>query len=631
MSEVRVEYYNQTAETKQDIKAQWWREKESALFSHMFGVVNSIETQQSWRYLNNIRYARLYANYELLGFYGTLFSQAANMPLNNNRLTLNVTKACIDTASAKIAKNRPKPLFLTSGGNWTEQRRAQKLTKYVEGAFDAADVYKKGPLSFTDAGIMGTGVVKIYPDKEKAMICVDRVLTDEIVVDDADGMYGEPRSLYQRKYIDRDVLCEMFPKHEKQIRSATIGVKGDSQSATSANLIKVIEGWHLRSGESAKDGTHAICIENATLFLEDWNKDYFPFAFYRWSPKVVGFWGGGLAEELVGIQLEINKTLRTIQKSIDITCVPRVWVENSSKVNTAHITNEIGAIGKYTGTPPVFNTAQALSPEVYAHLQNLYNKAFEVTGVSQMSATSQKPKGLDSAVAMREYQDIETERFVLAGQRYEEFFMDIANIMVDQSRDLYENLKETGKDLKVKVKGAKFIETIQWKDVDMENDKFIMRVYPTSLLPNSPQGRLQRVQELMKAGFIDKEVGMSLLDFPDIESYMSLQTASIDDIKMIIENMIEKGEYQVPEPQMNLGLAQKMVQSAYLRGKTDSVPEERLELLRRFMDDINELMNMAQPPPAPPPVDPMAAGVMPGDVPIADPMAPPQSDLLPVV
>lgn len=627
MSDVRVEYYNQTAETKQDIKAQWWREDEKSLFSHMFGVVNSIETQQSWRYLNNIRYARLYANYELLGFYGTLFSQAANMPLNNSRLTLNVTKACIDTAAAKIAKNRPKPLFLTSGGNWTEQRRAQKLTKYVEGAFEAAKVYQKGPLSFTDAGIMGTGFLKIYPDKEKAMICVDRVLTDEIIVDDADGMYGEPRTMYQRKYIDRDVLCEMFPKYENQIRSATMGVKGDSQSATSANLIKVIEGWHLRSGESAKDGVHAIAIENATLFLEEWNKDYFPFATFRLSPKVIGFWGGGLAEELVGIQLEINKTLRTIQKSIGIACVPRVWVENSSKVNTADITNEIGSIGKYTGTPPVFSTAQGLSPEVYQYLQNLYNKAFEITGVSQMSATSQKPKGLDSAVAMREYQDIETERFILTGQRYEEFFMDAAKIMVDQSRDLYEALKKEGKDLSVKVKGGKFIETIKWKDVDMDEDKFIMRVYPTSLLPNSPQGRLQRVQELMQAGFIDKEIGMSLLDFPDVESYMSLQTAAIDDIKMIIENMIEKGEYQVPEPQMNLGLAQKMVQSAYLRGKTDAVPEARLELLRRFMDDCKELVAMATPPPPPAPVP---GEVMPGGAPIADPMAPPQSDLLPV-
>lgn len=626
MSEIRVEYYNQTPEAVKDIKAQWWKEKEDSLFMHMFGVVNQIEEQQSWRYLNNIRYARLYANYELLGFYGTLFSQAARMPLNNNRLTLNVTKACVDTAAAKIAKNRPKPLFLTSGGDWSEQRRAQKLTKYCEGMFDAAGVYKKGPMCFTDSGIMGTGVAKVYANKDKAQIDVDRVLPDEIIVDEADGMYGEPRCIYQRKYVDRDVLIEMFPKFESKIRSATVGVKGDSQAATSANLIKVIEGWHLRSGESAKDGVHAIAIENATLTKEIWNKDYFPFAFLRWSPKVVGFWGGGIAEELVGIQLEINKTLRTIQKSIDVACVPRVWVENSSQVNTNQITNDVGSIGKYTGTPPVFSTAQALSPEVYAHLQNLYNKAFEITGISQLSASSQKPKGLDSAVALREYQDIETERFILAGQRYEEFFMDIANIGIDLSRDLYEELKKEGKDLKVKVKGGKFLETIKWKDVDMDNDKFIMRVYPTSLLPNSPQGRLQRVQELMQAGFIDKEVGMSLLDFPDVEAYMSLQTAAIDDIKMILENMIEKGEYQVPEPQMNLDLAQKMVQSAYLRGKTDNVPEARLELLRRFMDDVNELMNMAQPPPAPQ----APAPAVPGVDPLAVPQAPPESDLLPI-
>lgn len=623
MSEVRVEYYNQAPEAVKDIKAQWWKEKESSLHMHLFGVVNQIEEQQSWRYLNNIRYARLYANYELLGFYGTLFSQAAKMPLNNNRLTLNVTKSCIDTAAAKIAKNRPKPLFLTSGGDWTEQRRAQKLTKYCEGMFDAANVYKKGPLCFTDSGIMGTGVAKIYPNKDKGQIDVDRVLPDEIIVDDADGMYGEPRCLYQRKYVDRDVLIEMFPKFETQIRSATVGVKGDSQAATSANLIKVIEGWHLRSGESAKDGVHAIAIESVTLTKNPWNKDYFPFSFLKWSPKVVGFWGGGIAEELVGIQLEINKTLRTIQKSIEIACVPRVWVENSSNVNTAQITNEIGAIGKYTGSAPVFATAQALSPEVYQHLQNLYNKAFEIIGISQLSASSQKPKGIDSAVAMREYQDIETERFILAGQRYEEFYMDIAKIGIDLSRDLYEELKKEGRDLKVKVKGSKFIETIKWKDVDMDEDKFVMRVYPTSLLPSSPQGRLQRVQELIQAGFIDKEVGMSLLDFPDVEAIISLQTAAIDDIKSLITGMIDEGKYQVPEPQMNLPLAMKMVQSAYLRAKTESVPEERLELLRRFMDDVNELMNMAQPPPPPP-------APAPGMDPLAVPQAPPTSDLLPI-
>lgn len=622
MSEIRTEYYN-VSEQKQDIKARWWLEDDKDMFNHVFGVVNSIETQQSWRYLNNVRYARLYANYELLGFYGTLFSKAANMPLATNRLTLNVTKACIDTAAAKIAKNRPRPLFLTSGGDWSEKNRAQKLTKYIEGGFDAADAYKKGPMCFTDAGIMGTGFMKIFKDKERAMVDMERVLTDEIIVDDADGMYGCPRSLFQRKYIDRDVLCEMFPRFEKQIMAATVGVKGDAQSATCANLIKVIEAWHIRSGASAKDGRHGICIENATLFSDEWTKDYFPFVPYRWSPKVVGYWGGGLAEELVGIQLEINRTLRTIQKSIEVSCVPRVWVENSSQLNTNQLTNEIGAIGKYTGTPPIFNTAQALSPEVYAHLQNLYTKAFEVTGVSQMSATSQKPKGLDSAVALREYQDIETERFILAGQRYEEFYMNISEIFVDQSRDLFEELDANGKELKVKVKGSKFIETIKWKDVDMDNDKYVMRVYPTSLLPQTPQGRLQRVQELMQAGFIDKEVGMSLLDFPDVESYMSLQTAAIDDISMLLENMIEKGQYQTPEPFMNLPLAIKMTQSAYLRAKTEAVPESRLELLRRFMGDCNELLMMANPPPAAAPNSSFVS-------PIAEPMAAPQSELLPV-
>lgn len=621
MSEIRTEYYN-TTQKKNDIKSRWWLEDDKSIHEHMFGVVSAIETAQSWRQLKNIKYARLYSNYELLGFYGTLFSQTARMPLNNNRLTLNVAKSCVDTTAAKIAKNRPKPLFLTSGGNWTQKRRAEKLTKYVEGAFDASRIYEKAPKAFVDSGVMGDGFLKFYKDKEKKMVCVDRVIPDEIIVDEADGMYGEPRSMYHRKYIDRDVLCDLFPKFEKQIKSATVGVQGDALSSTTVNLLKVVEGWHLPSGASAKDGRHAICIDNCTLFAEDYKKDYFPFAKLSWSPRIVGYYSSSLVEELVGIQLEINRILRNIQEAQHVMCVPRVWIENSSQINSANINNEIGSIGKFTGTPPIFNTAPAMPPEVYAHLENLYRKAFEITGISMLSATSQKPKGVDSAVAMREYQDIETERFILQGQRYETLFMDGAKIMVDMSRDLF---KEDGiKDLKVNVKGKKFIETIEWGDVDMDDDKFIMRVFPTSLLPSSPQGRKQEVTELMQAGFIDKEAAMTLLDFPDVESFMSLQTASMDDIGMIIENMIEKGIYQSPEPFMNIQLASQMVQSAYLRGKTEAVPEDRLELLRRFMDDCNTLKNMAmsaaQPaPPAMPAVDPMAV-----------PQAPPESPLLPV-
>lgn len=624
---IHTEIVNQGQNTQQNIKAQWWKANDEDIYRHVFGVVAAIDQAQSWRMLNNIKYARLYANYEMLGFYGTQFAKQANSPMSS-RLTLNVVKACVDTAAAKIAKNRPRPLFLTDDGDWALQTKAKKLTKFIEGVFDQNQAHEQGVRSFTDGAVMGTGVFKIIKDVDEGRICLERTLTDEIVVDEAEGIYGKPRQMHQRKYVDKDILIAKFPEHEKEIRMALGGILRENRNNSSADQCLVIESWHLPSGPKATDGKHSISIENKTLFAEPWKKQYFPFSFFRWSPKIVGFFGSGLVEELVGIQLEINKLLRIIQRAQEVACVPRVLVENSSQVNTKHINNEIGAIIKYTGAAPVFDIARALSPEIYQQLENLYRKAFEIPGISQLSAMSQKPAGLDSGRALREYQDIESERFVLVGQRYEKLYMDATEIVVAEGKELYESKPK----FKVMVKGRKFIETIKWSEVDMENDQYMMQAFPTSLLPQTPRGRLQSVQELIQGGFIDKDYGLDLLDFPDLEAWTSGKTAALQDIKMMLSKIIEDGEYLGPEPYTNLELARQMAQSAYLNGKCNGLPEERMELLRRFMDDCDALIAAAQPPPMPPQVPPgmppMDPTMMP---PPAVPEAPPVSELLPNV
>lgn len=599
-----------------NIKSKWWTDTEENAYNSVFSVVNAIEQNQQYRPIQNLKYARLYSNQEALGFYGSLFSRTANSttPLLNNRVTLNVIKACIDTASSKIAKNKPRPVFLTSDGDWSLKRRAKKLTKYIDGAFDHAGVYQVAQDIFKDAGVFGTGVMKIYV--QNGTVCVERVLTDEIIVDDAEGMYGTPRQLHQRKYIHREVLLEMFPEHAQKIMGATSGVKGDNSSTTTSELIKVIESWHLKSGPDAKDGKHIISIENCTLFSEEYKKDYFPFVFFRPSKRLVGFFGMGFAEELIGLQIEINRILRTIQQALHLVAKPRVFVEASSNVNTNHINNDVGGVVKYSGIAPIVVPTPGVAPEVYQHLENLYKKAFEIVGISQLSATAKKPGGLNSGVALREYNDIESERFAIMGQQWEEMFLDIARIFIDLTRDLYAE----DKDLAVKGKSNKFIESIRWADVCLDEDQYSMRVFPASILPTTPAGRLERVTELIQAGFIQKEQALSLLDFPDLESFTSLQNAAIDDIEMCHEKMIEEGEYISPEPYMNLQLALTMTQSAYLKAKVDGVPEERLELLRAFISDVQTLITAATPEPSPAPeMDPMA-----------NPQAAPKSDILPV-
>ena len=614
MSEVMQEYVGNDAGAL-NVKQRWWLQDDKDIYKHVWRIVNSIEDNQQFLRAAYARFAAMYSNMEFLGLSSKMFSRTALNSFFNNRLSLNVIKSCIDSAASKIAKNKPRPLFLTSDGNWSQQRRAKQLTKFMDGIFEEMNIYEMGQRAFVDAAVFGIGILKPYYQDGKFK--VDRVFPEELTVDEADAIYGDPQQIHQTKYISRDVLCEMYPEYSGQIMSAMSFVRADMAYRSAADRIAVRESWHLKSGINAKDGKHTIIIENCTLLAEEYTKDYFPFVFYRWNPRVFGFYGMGLAEELVGIQLEISKILTNIQRSIHLVGVPRVWVENSSQVNISAIINEPGTVGKYTGTPPVFQTQPSMAPDVYAHLENLFSKAYQITGISLLSATSTKPAGVNAAVAMREYQDIESERFMLVAQRYEKSFMDLAKIVMDIAKDVYANGE--GENIKTNVKTKNFVETIKWSDVNMDADKFIMRVFPTSLLPSQPQGRLAQIQELTQAGFISQDDARSLMDFPDLEGVMSLYNAARDDIMMLIEDMIENNKYQSPEPFMNIQMAALLVQSAYLKAKQQSVPEERLDLLRRFMDECQEML-------APP--MPMA---MPVGVPTAAPMPTPTNELIPNV
>jgi hypothetical protein len=72
----------------------------------------------------------------------------------------------------------------------------------------------------------------------------------------------------------------------------------------------------------------------------------------------------------------------------------------------------------------------------------------------------------------------------------------------------------------------------------------------------------------------------------------------------MIEEMIDKGNYQTPEPYQNLEMGIKKCQQAYLKYRSEGAPDERLELLRRWMEDAQGLLTKAvegaaAPPPMP--------------------------------
>lgn len=601
------------------VNTSWWSSADdSGLATNLCGTLKAIDDSQWFRRRMNLRHAQMYANVDMRGLNFALYHQMA-LRAPKASLTWNVCRACTDTAAAKIAKNKPRALFLTQRGQWDQKQRGKKLTQYVDGQFYNTKAYEHGRTAFTDGAVFGTGAVKVFIHPLTKKITLERAFIDEIVVDDVEGMYGKPRNIYQRKYYQRQELLAMFPKEEQRIVieraqvDSRYALSGTS-STTPHDMLLVVEGWHLRSGPEEPDGVHAIALSDGLLFKEKYSRDRFPFSFYRWSPPLLGFYGTGICEELTGQQIEINKYLRDISESAGLFARPRIYHKVGSRI-TKTTTNQIASEYEYATEPPTFLTPQAMAPDAYKHLDRLYNRAFEITGISQMAATSTKPAGLDSGEALREYSNIETERFVLCGQRYEEFFMEVADQVIELTRELGDKAP------KVQVIGGKWMELLDWSSVNLEKEAYVMKAYPASLLPTTPAGRMSTVQDMTNAGWIDKEQAMAMLDFPDVEKFTSLATAAIEDAEMTVDYILEKGEYLPPDPVMNLPVTLKIAQSAYLRAKVDQCDESRLELLRRFIEQVLSMIKASQPQPAPMPVaGPAAPAALPA--PLAGPQLP---------
>lgn len=603
---------------------RWWLADESILPDAIMSQVGSIIQADKGRIDSYNTYAKLYGTWTPTFWNGYQLANSGRptAPMRD-RLTYNIVQSCIDTLVSRISQNKPKPMFLTQAGDSKVQRKAKKLDAFCYGTFYEGRIYEKAPIAFRDGCVFGEGI--IHPYAEAGKIKYERVLPYELLVDYLESHYGpeSTKSMFRIKNIDRSELAEAFPKHRDEIaRMSNTSTYISAANRSVSDTVTVIEAWRLPVGELK--GRHCIVTESAVLVNEEYEDDFFPFAVYRYNPRLYGFYSQGMAEQLVPLQVEINRTLISIQRSLYLGGTHKIFVKNGSKVIKSHFDNMIGTILEYAGdTPPQYVVPQLVQPEIYAHLENMIQKGYQQPGVSELSAVSQKPAGLDSGKALRTYDDIQVQRFQTVAQRYEQFFVDLAKITISVARRAYDDAGE----LTVKVPGKRFIETIDWREVSLDDDQFQLQIYPVSKLPNDPEGRLATIQEMMAAGLIAPEAGRRLLDFPDLESEENLANAIQDYLHSIFDKMVEDGEYTPPEPFDDLERARKMALEYYAQGKLNNLPEKKLDLIRQFLKQMDMLM-----PPAPPMAPGMPGEAPPaGNVPPANPEATPTSDLIPNV
>lgn len=601
----------------------WWKGKSKEDRANgAVATATFLKENQAYRVRQASLYARLYGNMPLTGFYGAAsmgkMSNSSQLPID--RPTMNVIQSCVDTLVSRITQSRPRPVFLTDGGNYRSQRLAEQLNNFMDGELHQTKAHQMGEIILRDAAVLGSGAIKVFRGQDDK-VSLERTLITELLVDPNDSLYGQPRQLYQLKLVDRSVVAEMFPKEQAAVDRAEQAYPdtGGESAKTVSDQIILVEAWHLKSGPDATDGKHLIACSDGLLFEEDYDKDRFPFVFLPYSPRLVGFFGQPLTEQLMGTQVEINKLLMTISQAINLVGVPRVFVEDGSKVVKSHLNNQVGAIVTYRGTKPEYTVAPCIPQEMYAQLQRLVDYAYQQSGISALAAASQKPAGLDSGQAIREYDDLQSDRFAALNKRYDNMYVDLAYLIVDLARDIAE---DTGSYQTVYPSKAGTQE-VDLPKADIIDDPFVIQCFDSSSLPKDPAGRKQEVVERMQAGLLTPDQARKLLDLPDLQAEEKLLNAGEERIKQILDKIVEDGEYSPPDPYMDLDKAHMLAVQFYNLYTQSELEEDKAEMLRTFSTQAMALKAEAAAAMAPP-----SAPGAPGS-PQAVPEGPPVSPLLP--
>lgn len=544
----------------------------------------------------------------------------------------NLVRSACDTVKADIAgRQKPKPMFTTTGASWKKRRKAKKLDKFVEAQLSVAqgayqNTWELTQDGFHDSSKIGTGIVRVWPDHVAKKVTVRRVFPWEILVDQREARGREPQNLFHVYQMDEDLALETFildsdDEETQQTKRMAIEMAHDDTPTSTrvVRSIEIVEAWRLPICDD-KPGKHVICVDGAVLFEEDWAYDGFPFVMWHWERDSIGFWSQGIAEIGESIQLQVNDTARKLSDRMAICSTRRTYYDPQT-VKQQDLTTggetEVLIPCNDLSKLPVEAPVNPASPAEFQWLETNKQGFYQDLGVSTMTAQAQKPSGVTAAVAMETLNDISTIRFLPKARGYEQSFCEIGKWFVRFAREIAE---QTGGYL-VRWPGKTFLKELNWSDVDLDEDVYDIRVMSVAMHSRDPSAVLELATEWQAQGLIDKETFLQMVDLPDFERLINQETAEREFVEQLFDRFLdaesdeeleELGGYEAPEPLLgNKASIFAFALAAYWDAKREGAPEYCLELIRQWITQLDKLLaaSAAPPPGAAPPAPAGAAPV----------------------
>ena len=469
----------------------------------------------------NVKYAKYQKNYALynqcpaadlkskipmaVGYIDDVYSEDSVVP------KLNVVKSAIDAVVSKISTAHCRPFVNTVKGSFKTIQICKQLQVFFDYYFDEKNVQSKITEALRDACIFDSGY--LYLDEINGDIKVVEpwnVYTRQREKNEFRSVYVEFPNASVDSLKDEDF--EFLNNGEKKGLYVSIGYFYDARSKTKATLVN----RQIRDISSLKSDTIPVCPIYYTM-------------------PIVGNTTLSIADMLKGIQVEIDLTKDKYILS------PTILLANASNIKVGQLNNKVGNVVQYNSQNPSGAGVDVVTPEFISSqyitlLDNLIEKAYNMVGISQLSAQGKKPSGLDSGVALATQADIESDRFQVLLDQYIRTFTELAKIVV--------KVFEANKDI---IKPNRYNLKLTWGDVEKEYDKMRIQFSAADNLSKDPSEKLKQLQTLAQAGIIPATQIASLLELPDINRGYSVANNAWNACQTLIDQCIYEDKYEIPD------------------------------------------------------------------------------------
>lgn len=639
----------------------WWDEaNEDRAGSLVTGIARQINENQRWRRTSAERYAALFAGHP--DGSGVVSSHAlAGTPITTTR---NVVRMGVNTVVPKASKHRPLPQAQTTSGDWKSNKRARKMTQYLDGIYDKKGIFETHWfMMYRDGAVFGDGHLKI--EHMGHGINVERVMPWEYLVDSFDAREGKPRSSYHVHSIDLGVALVRYGKRRKgeksdkpamlrreALREAAVSTPDpnwdlDGQFSSTVKRVRVVHAWHICDDEGAHENINvakhecngrrctAILGNEECLEYEafDWDSD--PIHTIAFERALMGVNGVGLARQLEGWQDKATNQTDKVDLAHRISGGVAIVSSSSSGIIETQFTNEgpVMHVSYDGGQPPQAFVLPVADQAVLQREREIPQDAMNEFGISMQSSMGIKHPGVNSGVAVEQLDEIEDEHWVPLGRQGEACSLKMARSFI---RCMVEIAKEVGEDSTiVQVKMRDGYVNLRWSDVSLQD--FQVRVFPASVLPQQVANRYEKLRGMFVDGIIDRMTFLQQLGAPDMAAEIDLVTAgriAIDEMLEAVQDAETHEELEtatqmaMPNSYLDFKWMQARAQQRLMKASLARAPEENLQALRDICDACETIKTQNEPAPMPMPAAPGAGAPMPGmtppqpSMPMSTPLAP---------